>query len=141
MVFVLTVSKRVLLLSRLDGSVDGPVARAVSHLHCLGVQIYFEDNFFRYINAKSPTCTGDLQKMEDIASNTFDVNTTAIDLIITFGGDGLLLHCNALFEQRCIPPVMSFDFGSLGFLTPFVFENFAQDVSCLCPVLTAISCS
>jgi NAD kinase len=51
-----------------------------------------------------------------------------IDLIVTFGGDGLLLHCNALFGQRYMPPVMSFDFGSLGFLSPFLFENFEKEV-------------
>ena len=50
-------------------------------------------------------------------------------MIITFGGDGLLLHCNALFhgQDMSIPPVMSFDFGSLGFLAPFPYEDFEDE--------------
>ena len=46
-----------------------------------------------------------------------------VDLIITFGGDGLLLHCNTLFAGRAVPPVMCFDFGSLGFLSPFLYRS------------------
>lgn len=64
-----------------------------------------------------------------------------VDLIITFGGDGLLMHVNTLFESaratqfystRSIPPIMSFDFGSLGFLAPFQFEDFYAEVCRFC---------
>jgi NAD kinase len=50
------------------------------------------------------------------------------DFIVTFGGDGLLLHVNTLFADRAIPPVMSFYFGSLGFLCPFAYEDFEKEV-------------
>lgn len=55
-----------------------------------------------------------------------------VDLVMTFGGDGLLLHCNTLFGERAVPPIMSFDFGSLGFLSPFLYENFDHEVHRCC---------
>lgn len=56
---------------------------------------------------------------------------TKVDLIVAFGGDGLLLYCNTLFGDSavCIPPAMCFDFGSLGFLSPFNYDNFVVEVS------------
>jgi NAD kinase len=45
-----------------------------------------------------------------------------IDLVITLGGDGTLLYVSMLF-QKWVPPVVSFDLGSLGFLTPFSFVD------------------
>lgn len=49
-------------------------------------------------------------------SNSGKLST--IDLIITLGGDGTVLHAISLFHERA-PPMMSFALGSLGFLTPF----------------------
>ncbi|XP_052821232.1 NAD kinase-like isoform X2 [Mya arenaria] len=54
--------------------------------------------------------------------------TDKIDFIICLGGDGTLLHASTLFQQSC-PPVMAFHQGSLGFLTPFNFDNFESQVS------------
>ncbi|TNJ28634.1 putative Inorganic polyphosphate/ATP-NAD kinase [Giardia muris] len=41
-----------------------------------------------------------------------------IDLIVAIGGDGTLLYVNNLFQGEC-PPILAFNCGSLGFLTPF----------------------
>jgi NADH kinase len=41
-----------------------------------------------------------------------------VDLVVTFGGDGTLLHVAPLFDTW-IPPVVSFSMGTLGFLLPF----------------------
>lgn len=49
--------------------------------------------------------------------------TDKIDFIICLGGDGTLLYASHLFQQS-VPPVMAFHLGSLGFLTPFRFDNF-----------------
>ena len=54
-----------------------------------------------------------------------------VDLVIAFGGDGLLMHCNTLFGGGSIPPSMCFDFGSLGFLAPFDYKDFELEVSCI----------
>merc|ERR1711988_1723248 len=54
--------------------------------------------------------------------------TDKIDFIVCLGGDGTLLYASSLFQQS-VPPVMAFHMGSLGFLTPFEFENFEQQVT------------
>lgn len=54
--------------------------------------------------------------------------TDRIDFIICLGGDGTLLYASLLFQQS-VPPVMAFHLGSLGFLTPFQFDNFEEQVT------------
>lgn len=54
--------------------------------------------------------------------------TDRIDFIICLGGDGTLLYASMLFQQS-VPPVMAFHLGSLGFLTPFQFDNFQDQVT------------
>lgn len=54
--------------------------------------------------------------------------TDKIDFIICLGGDGTLLYASQLFQQS-VPPVMAFHLGSLGFLTPFQFHNFQEQVN------------
>lgn len=46
---------------------------------------------------------------------------------LTFLSPPLLFFC--LCQQRSVPPVMAFHLGSLGFLTPFNFENFQSQVT------------
>lgn len=53
-----------------------------------------------------------------------------VDFVICLGGDGLILHVSTLFETA-VPPVLSFNLGSLGFLTPFDYDNFHEEVSAL----------
>lgn len=50
-----------------------------------------------------------------------------IDFVVCLGGDGVILHASALFK-RAIPPVISFNLGSLGFLTNHDFEDFRKDL-------------
>ncbi|KAH8319678.1 hypothetical protein KR074_003503 [Drosophila pseudoananassae] len=54
--------------------------------------------------------------------------TDRIDFIVCLGGDGTLLYASLLFQQS-VPPVMSFHLGSLGFLTPFRFDNFQDQLT------------
>jgi NAD kinase len=50
-----------------------------------------------------------------------------IDLVVCLGGDGLILHVVSHLFPRVVPPVMPFNNGSLGFLTPFnVCEHKAE---------------
>ncbi|XP_026445638.1 NAD kinase 2, chloroplastic-like isoform X1 [Papaver somniferum] len=50
-----------------------------------------------------------------------------VDFVACLGGDGVILHASNLF--RCaVPPVVSFNLGSLGFLTSHTFEDFRQDL-------------
>ncbi|XP_025082681.1 NAD kinase-like isoform X2 [Pomacea canaliculata] len=51
-----------------------------------------------------------------------------VDLIICLGGDGTLLHASSLFQQS-VPPVIAFNMGSLGFLTPFQFCTYKEKIT------------
>lgn len=48
------------------------------------------------------------------------VNPPEVDLVVTLGGDGTILHVSSLYARAGrVPPVVSFSMGSLGFLLPF----------------------
>ncbi|EIN06708.1 ATP-NAD kinase [Punctularia strigosozonata HHB-11173 SS5] len=53
-------------------------------------------------------------------------NTEPIDLVVTLGGDGTILHASSLFKTGAVPPVLSFSMGTLGFLLPFHFDDHVQ---------------
>ena len=61
-------------------------------------------------------------------SESKDDLTDKIDFVVCLGGDGTLRDASSLFQQS-VPPIMAFHLGSLGFLTPFQFEDFEQQVS------------
>ena len=50
------------------------------------------------------------------------------DLVVTLGGDGLLIHASMLF-QGPVPPLLAISGGSLGFLTPFVEHEMVEAVT------------
>ncbi|WFC94148.1 NAD(+) kinase [Malassezia brasiliensis] len=50
------------------------------------------------------------------------------DFVITLGGDGTVLFCSWLF-QNSVPPVVPFSLGSLGFLTPFNFDDYKSSLT------------
>eukprot|EP01117_Protostelium_nocturnum_P015411 TRINITY_DN5977_c0_g1_i1.p1 TRINITY_DN5977_c0_g1~~TRINITY_DN5977_c0_g1_i1.p1 ORF type:complete len:489 (+),score=149.06 TRINITY_DN5977_c0_g1_i1:187-1653(+) len=50
-----------------------------------------------------------------------------IDFIICLGGDGTVLHACSMFEKN-VPPIVAFNFGSMGFLTPFSFDTYKEDL-------------
>lgn len=71
---------------------------------------------------------------------------TEIDLVVCLGGDGLILHASTLFETA-VPPVVSFNLGSLGFLTPFNFDDFESEMAsyingnCLLSLRMRLTCA
>ncbi|KAI5070244.1 hypothetical protein GOP47_0014587 [Adiantum capillus-veneris] len=50
-----------------------------------------------------------------------------VDFVVCLGGDGVILHASNLF-RNAVPPVVSFNLGSLGFLTAHLFKDFMQDL-------------
>lgn len=50
-----------------------------------------------------------------------------VDFVACLGGDGVILHASNLFRDA-VPPVVSFNLGSLGFLTSHNFEGYKQDL-------------
>ena len=50
-----------------------------------------------------------------------------VDLIVTFGGDGTILHSASLFTTASsVPPVLSFSMGTLGFLGEWKFSEYKR---------------
>lgn len=50
-----------------------------------------------------------------------------VDFVACLGGDGVILHASNLF-RGAVPPVVSFNLGSLGFLTSHTFEDYREDL-------------
>lgn len=71
---------------------------------------------------------GDIQEKLMTFNEQKDDLTDKIDFVVCLGGDGTLLYASSLFQQS-VPPIMAFHLGSLGFLTPFKFEDFESQVT------------
>ncbi|GMJ15185.1 NAD kinase 2, NAD KINASE 2 [Hibiscus trionum] len=50
-----------------------------------------------------------------------------VDFVACLGGDGVILHASNLF-RGAVPPVVSFNLGSLGFLTSHTFGDYREDL-------------
>eukprot|EP00262_Sarcandra_glabra_P007540 TRINITY_DN20411_c0_g1_i1.p1 TRINITY_DN20411_c0_g1~~TRINITY_DN20411_c0_g1_i1.p1 ORF type:complete len:1049 (+),score=211.20 TRINITY_DN20411_c0_g1_i1:83-3229(+) len=50
-----------------------------------------------------------------------------VDLVACLGGDGVILHASNIF-RGAVPPVVSFNLGSLGFLASHNFEDYRKDL-------------
>ncbi|XVE95544.1 hypothetical protein REPUB_Repub02eG0106800 [Reevesia pubescens] len=50
-----------------------------------------------------------------------------VDFVACLGGDGVILHASNLF-RGAVPPVVSFNLGSLGFLASHTFKDYRQDL-------------
>lgn len=95
-----------------------------------------ENNMIVYVEKKvleDPAISGDdsfgpVKRKFCTFREDYDDISNQIDFIICLGGDGTLLYASSLF-QGSVPPVMAFHLGSLGFLTPFNFENFQTQVT------------
>ncbi|XP_064460622.1 NAD kinase-like isoform X1 [Ornithodoros turicata] len=90
--------------------------------------VFVEDAVLEDVHLKNND--GFLQLKDKLCTFTEgrDELTDRIDFIICLGGDGTLLYASSLFQQS-VPPVMAFHMGSLGFLTPFEFENFQEKIT------------
>jgi NAD+ kinase len=67
---------------------------------------------------------------ELVAKKNVDCASTIVDFVVTMGGDGTVLYCASLFKHS-VPPIISFNLGSLGFLTRQQLPNFRNDISAL----------
>jgi len=72
----------------------------------------------------------------DLPARTFTTSTTIpstsqlhqkVDLVVTFGGDGTILHAASLFAlSNKVPPILSFSMGTLGFLGEWKFAEYKR---------------
>jgi len=73
--------------------------------------------------------SADFKKISD-KLHDFKDNLKEIDLAVTLGGDGTLLYASDKYPALT-SPCISFNLGSLGFLAPFDFTNFKDDLTML----------
>jgi len=109
-----------------DESVDGPFVDLTSWL----IKVMQRTVFIEKKVLDDPQITRQLGKLDILNKlSTFqegvDDLKDKIDLIICLGGDGTLLYAASLFQES-VPPVMAFHLGSLGFLSPFDFHDYAE---------------
>jgi hypothetical protein len=130
--------RRILFLAKPDLDVYGYCEDALKYMWQKNLDIVLEPHLLAYIEEKKILHGGKevegKEKQTSSSLSVYDADDHAVDLIVTFGGDGLLLHCNTLFSGKrdaSIPPVMSFDFGSLGFLAPFPYEGAFREANVL----------
>ncbi|CAI9778071.1 unnamed protein product [Fraxinus pennsylvanica] len=67
----------------------------------------------------NPECTFYSQDTRDLHER--------VDFVACLGGDGVILHASNLF-RGAVPPVVSFNLGSLGFLTSHTFQDCKNDL-------------
>lgn len=63
---------------------------------------------------------------ESYEYSTKSLLASKVDLVVTLGGDGTILHASSLFDQSPVPPVLSFSMGTLGFLLPWHIDSFKK---------------
>ena len=119
----------VLIIRKLDIETVGPFMELVSWLlHTKNMIVYVEektlsDADFAAVSDKFTPMKESLRVFQGYEG--CQKITEVIDIIICLGGDGTLLYASSLFEKS-IPPIMSFNLGSLGFLTPFNFATYQE---------------
>jgi NAD kinase len=115
--------KKVLVLKKPHSEIATQFLQTVvSTLHKHGIESFVEQKVFDEISS-SPRSQSSLP-----LCSLWNPRTSFVDFIIAIGGDGTLLHANSLFPLEA-PPVLSFNFGSLGFLSPFSPEDLDSALS------------
>eukprot|EP00871_Galdieria_phlegrea_P004388 jgi/Galph1/4950/GphlegSOOS_G3666.1 len=62
--------------------------------------------------------------------NTMSPLHEKVDFVVCLGGDGIIMHASTLFKTA-MPPVICFNLGSFGFLTPFDFDSFEAEIAAM----------
>ncbi|KAH7642561.1 nad kinase-like [Dermatophagoides farinae] len=90
--------------------------------------VFIETSVLEDVHLKNnPLFLSIKDKVRTFRDGTEDL-TDKVDFIVCLGGDGTLLYASSLFQES-VPPVMAFHMGSLGFLTPFEFDDFQQQIN------------
>lgn len=123
-----TKPKDVLFLVKKDVDITDNIITSIEYLHSCNMTLIVEDYFLHLLNTyQEENINIDYDFHKILSRNDYDI--TNIDFIVTFGGDGLVMHCNTLYQEKKIPPTMCFgDFGSMGFLAPFRFADFRTEI-------------
>lgn len=115
--------KSVMVLKKLDDELLGEFVRALSLLALNEkMKVIVEPHEHEKLTKMGIDYVDTYNESEENRLQTF------IDFVVCLGGDGVILHASSLF-QTAVPPVLSFNLGSLGFLTNHYWQNFHKDVA------------
>ncbi|KAL2401607.1 NADH kinase pos5, mitochondrial [Exophiala dermatitidis] len=71
--------------------------------------------------------SGDHFSPEDASLASRQKLQDKVDLVVTFGGDGTILHASSMFATSPkVPPILSFSMGTLGFLSEWKFSEYKR---------------
>ncbi|KAF6760190.1 ATP-NAD kinase-like domain-containing protein, partial [Ephemerocybe angulata] len=84
------------------------------------------DALLEYVHEHYPDVRVFHEDRKDIPHGAEVWKSEQIDLVVTLGGDGTILHASSLFSAGEVPPVLSFSMGTLGFLLPFHIDDYAK---------------
>lgn len=85
--------------------------------------VFVEDKALQKVSTRNDTTYASVRKKLKTS-----YKPEQIDLVICLGGDGTLLYAASLF-QKSMPPVVAFSYGSLGFLTAHMFDNYRETIT------------
>lgn len=94
------------------------MARMKSHD---GITVYLADNFIKTY-MRGFRLAANVKAIPETGLDSKDV-----DLIFTMGGDGTVLNAAWMFQQT-VPPIMTFHFGTVGFLSMFDFGHHQESI-------------
>ncbi|KAL0207045.1 hypothetical protein P9112_012756 [Eukaryota sp. TZLM1-RC] len=106
--------KFALVISKKDEPSESAAVHIASFLHSRSVHIILESHLCQL--ATFPVTPLNSSRLNHI------------DFVVTVGGDGTVIHAAQYFPNRK-PPLIAFNAGSLGFLTPFLIEDFPSALS------------
>lgn len=118
------VPRNILLIKKIhDEKASAALFKAIEHMKTRypAMNIIVEQSTYeQFANHNQELISVDLSEKHILASK--------VDLAVTLGGDGTILHVSSLFDQDAVPPVLSFSMGTLGFLLPYreVHYNFKK---------------
>jgi NAD+ kinase len=113
-------------LKKLGPDTEAEFTDVVAHLALEeGLLVLVEPHELEPLLARRPDLAQSVDTYTDAEAPAL---ADAVDFVVCLGGDGLVLHASSLF-QRAIPPVISFNLGSLGFLTNHLIADYRRDLA------------
>ena len=118
----------VLVLKKLGDSLLPQLMSALTTLrHQCGLRCVVEKDVYDRLSVEDGFGFAETFYSAEVADGRLAAD---VDFVVCLGGDGVILHASSLFSGPA-PPIISFNLGSLGFLTSHRFEDFTADVLAL----------
>ncbi len=89
------------------------------------VVVYLSETFISMQAMEDRTFSHHVE--EGHIKNYASIQSEDVDIIFTMGGDGTVLNAAWMF-QKTVPPIMTFHFGTVGFLSLFDFAKYKESI-------------